>query len=251
MSRHVIMAEPVVVYSCVTRGYDHVAPAPASSHTTFLLFHDGSIDVPEGWQGVPLQVPGIDGIHLNRYAKMCPHRLNLPTTRSLYIDGNIACKQDPSDLVSKVLANARFAAFAHPTRDCAYDELREALRLGFIAPSKAWAHRRLFDRMGLPRHVGLMEAGILFRHHDDRKVQQLGDAWWDLWQVHRLLRDQPLLMAAAHASKTKLTGLGPNPIHTDQHPTFKIVKHSNPRTRQSRLPNRLAAELMLYRLWAR
>lgn len=242
------LEEAPVVYSCVTGGYDAVVSAP-DSRCAFVLFHDGSVEIPAGWRGVKLDVPGVRGIHLNRYAKMLPHRLGLPSSRSLYVDGNIVLKRDPFDAIVDTLARTSFAAFGHPARDCAYVELREALRLGFIGPVKAWSHRRLFDRIGLPRRAGLMEAGILMRRHDDEAARRLDEAWWSLWQ-RGLLRDQALLMAAAHRCGVRPASLGPNPIRANTHPVFGIVQHRARRTRQARLPNRLAAELMLYRLWA-
>lgn len=240
--------EVPVVYSCVTDGYDAVAPAPAS-RCAFILFHDGSVEVPAGWKGVTLAVANLRGIHLNRYAKMMPHRLGLPSSRSLYVDGNIVFKHDPCKTIVDALEHNRFAAFGHPARDCAYVELREALRLGFIGPLKAWSHRRLFNRIGLPRRAGLIEANVLMRRHDDEGTRRLDEAWWSLWQ-RGLLRDQPLLMAAAQQCGVHPQSLGPTPIRAGTHPVFGIAPHRTKRTRQARIPNRLAAELSLFRLWA-
>lgn len=237
-----------VVYSCVTHGYDAVAPAPVS-RCRFILFHDGTVTVPAGWQGVALQVPGIHGVHLNRYAKMLPHRLPFEAERSLYIDGNVTLRGDPGHEIARVLNAHDFGAYAHPARRCAYDELRELLRLGFAHPAAAWRHRRFFDSIGLPRGAGLMEAGILFRRHKEERVKLLDETWWQFWQ-HGLMRDQPLLQAASHASGVAPMDLGRNPVRDERSPLFSLAAHATRRTRQARLPNRLLSELLLYRLWA-
>jgi hypothetical protein len=238
----------VVVYSCVTGGYDVVAAAPTSRYR-HLLFHDGTVRVPENWHGIRLEVPGVTGIHLNRWAKMLPHRLGLDAERSLYIDGNIVLRRDPADTIDDVLAGAAFAGFSHPQRDCAYVELREAMRLGFVHPMRAFVHRNRFRRLGLPRHAGLVEASLLFRRHSDARVIELDEAWWRWWQ-RGLLRDQPLLMAAAHETRIRPSLLERNPVHGGDHPVFGIAKHRTKRTRHGRMPYRIGAELMLYRLWA-
>jgi len=239
-----------VVYSCVTRGYDAVKPVPPDWGCDFVLFHDGTVAVPSGWQGHQIRLHGLDGIDQNRYAKMLPHRL-LPNHRlSLYVDGNIIFKQDPRPRIQSVLASTGFAAYSHPTRNCAYQEIREALRLGFIGPHRAWKQHHVFTSMELARGTGLFEANILFRRHHDQATTELGERWWSLWQGG-LRRDQPLLVAAAQSSSVPIFSLGPSDFHDASSQWFAIEPHRRVRTRLRRLPQRLAAELMLYRWWLR
>jgi len=236
-----------VVYTCVARGYDRVAPVRPEWSCRFVMFHDGTVEVPAGWEGRKLMVDGVHGIHLNRYAKMLPHRLKLETSQSLYVDGNIVLNRDPGPKITSLLSKSAFAAYAHPSRDCAYDELREALRLGFIWPLGAWHHARLFRRTGLPRRAGLIEANVLFRRHNDPAIERLGEAWWRLWQ-EGLGRDQPLLAAALQSQGMTAHIVGKN-MRADPDGALSVVQHARLRTRAERLPRRLAAELMLFRKW--
>jgi hypothetical protein len=238
---------PPVVYTCVTNGYDRVAAVPGDWGCRFVMFHDGSVEVPSGWEGRLLQVAGVTGIHLNRYAKMLPHRLALPGAQSLYIDGNVLLARDPGEKIADVLAQHAFAAYAHPDRDCAYEELREALRLGFVWPAAAWRYARQFRRAGLPRHAGLIEANVLFRRHGDAAVVKLGETWWRYWQGG-LGRDQSLLTAAMHAVGLKAAILG-HDLRTDSEGVLSVAPHAKQRTRGGRLGQRVSAELMLYRAW--
>lgn len=237
-----------VVYSCVTAGYDTVAPVPAEWDCDFVLFHDGTVQVPSGWRGEQLVVDGLVGADLNRYAKMLPHRLNLPSDQSMYVDGNVVFKLDPSIRISSVLEKIQFGAYPHPTRNCPYAEIRETLRLGFIGPGAAWKQVKAFRKAGLPRNLGLFEAGVLFRRHNDSSTAALGEAWWQLWQCG-LRRDQPLFTAAAWQSGVKVSALGVNDIHSDSNDLLGIASHAKVRLRLDRLPHRIAAEVALYRLW--
>lgn len=194
-----------------------------------------------------LAVGGVRGVHLNRYAKMLPHRLDLGSAQSLYMDGNVVLHRDPRQKIESLLSHSAFAAYAHPTRDCAYDELREALRLGFIWPAGVWRHARMFRRAGLPRHAGLIEANVLFRWHDDPRIKKLDEAWWRLWQGG-LGRDQPLLAATLHSHGLQAHIVGIN-VRADPDGVLGVVPHARLRTRAERLPRRLAAELMFYRGW--
>lgn len=239
-----------IVYSCVTRGYDAVKPVPADWDCDFVLFHDGTVEVPSGWQGRHIGVHGLHGIDLNRYAKMLPHHLLPDHELSLYVDGNINLKQDPRSRIESLLATDSFCAYSHPTRNCAYQEIREALRLGFVGPHRAWRQRRVFASMSLPRESGLFEAGILFRRHHKPAIVELDERWWSLWQGG-LRRDQPILAAAAQNSSVPVRSLGPSDFHSNASPWFGIEPHRQARTRLKRLPQRLAAELTLYRWWLR
>ena len=131
------MTKSAVCYTCVTNGYDAVEPVSPGWSTHFIMFHDNSVQVPEGWHGVNLSVPGVSGIDLNRYAKMLPHRMGLPASRSLYVDGNIFFRADPAQRIHDALANHPFAAMAHPAQDCAYSDIERTLKLGFVWPRPA------------------------------------------------------------------------------------------------------------------
>ncbi|WP_162910270.1 glycosyltransferase domain-containing protein [Azohydromonas sediminis] len=240
------MTEPVV-YTCVTAGYDKVAPVSAAWQCRFVLFHDGSVEIPAGWEGRRLNVAGLRGASLNRYAKMLPHRLGLQGELSLYVDGNVFFKRDPAERIRSVLAEAKMAAFRHPQRDCAYAELRENLRLGFIGPGQAWRHVRKFRHGKLPRKGGLFEANVLFRRHTDPQVVALDELWWSLWQ-DGLGRDQPLLSAALWATGMNVSAVGPD-VRADASGVLGVRPHAVRRTRLQRLPKRLAAEIALYRWW--
>lgn len=236
-----------VVYTCVTGGYDVVAPVHTEWKCDFRLFHDGSVEVPTGWRGQLLSVDGLTGADLNRYAKMLPHRLGLAAEESMYVDGNVRFKRDPSERISSVLAESAFAAFAHPRRDCAYAEIRETLRLGFVGPRSAWRLVNKFREARMPRRYGLFEAGVLYRRHNEPNVKALGEMWWQLWR-QGLGRDQPLLTAALWKTGLTIHTLGSD-LRADPSGTTEIAAHARGRSRIERLPNRLAAELALYRLW--
>lgn len=244
------MSESPVCYTCVTNGYDIVQPVSADWKTRFILFHDGTVKVPDGWHGISLSISGVTGIDLNRYVKMLPHRLNLPGSRSMYIDGNMFFRKDPTDWIADVLSQHRFAAMAHPEQDCAYTDIERTLRLGFVWPQPARRAVRLLQESGVPAHAGLFECGILFRRHDDKSVIALCDAWWRAWQLG-YRRDQALMIAAAFQTGIMPASLGPNDVRDPDNPLMGMRQHHTHRPRRERLPRRLASEALLYRLWVR
>lgn len=248
------MTEPTVCYTCVTNGYDAVAPVPPEWKSRFILFHDNSVAVPEGWEGRGLSIPGVTGVSLNRYVKMLPHRLGLPATRSMYIDGNMFFRQDPADRIDAVLSQHPIAAMAHPEQDCAYADIERTLRLGFVWPLAARKAIALLRKNDVPAHAGLFECGILYRRHDDPAVITLCEAWWQAWQLG-YHRDQALMIAAAFETGIMPVSLGRNDVRDPGNPLMGMRQHKTNRAtnrgRWERLRRRLASETLLYRRWAR
>lgn len=236
-----------IVYTCVTNGYDAPRPVSTSESCEFVLLHDGSVHVPDGWRGRRLHVPDVNGSDLNRFAKMLPHRVFPESELTLYVDGNFYFKADPAELVGKLAAEHEFAAFSHPDRCCPYDEIRQLLRLGFVGPIDAARQLAVFRKLQVPRKVPLFEAGVLFRRHTDR-VRMLCEQWWTWWQ-RGPKRDQPSLAALNWLMGGVIQSLGKNDVHAGTNPWLGIDAHSRRRSRIERLPNRLASELMLFRLW--
>lgn len=241
---------PMVCYSCVTNGYDAVSPVDPNWKTRFILFHDNTINVPEGWEGVPLEVAGLSGISLNRYAKMLPHRLALPSDSSLYVDGNIVFHADPEAVLKDLSASYSFGAMPHPERRCAYADVARTLELGFVWPIPGLRAVRRLREHGVPGDIGLFECNILYRRHNEPDVAALGEAWWRAWQIG-YPRDQALLIAAAHETGFMPQPLGLPPLRSERNTLMGLIPHAVPRSRAERLPRRLASELMLFRQWAR
>jgi hypothetical protein len=239
---------PPVVYSCVTGGYDAVAPVDPHWSTRFILFHDGSADVPAGWEGRIIKVPGLSGTSLNRYAKILPHRLELGADRSLYVDGNIFFRRDPAAAIDEILDRQGFAALDHPEIGCPYREIRRAVTLGFVWPGRAFRVRHRLRRLGVRPASGLFECNVLFRRQEDREVIALDEEWWRQWRGG-YGRDQPLLVAAAAQTGLEVASLGTNRIRAGEHPVFGITMHARPQPKWKRLIRRLAAEAALFRLW--
>jgi hypothetical protein len=237
-----------VIYTCITRGYDELAPVDPDWDCDFIAFHDGTIEVPEGWTGRHLRSEGLAGVDLNRFAKMLPHRLDLPSERSLYVDGNILFKVDPRPEIDRLLQGSLIAARVHPERDCLYSEMRHALEIGFMSPLAAWRLCRQFRSWGVPQKAGLFEANLLYRQHEHPAVRALDEAWWSLWR-QGLRRDQPLLVAASWQAGLSVTPITTNDVHDPNNPMMGIIKHRKPRDFPARLRYRALAELCLFRAW--
>lgn len=173
----------VVIYTAMAGGYDTLLPQVAQDiDVEWHAFTDG-LDVPAPW--TPIRYHGRGHPRMVAKAPKCqPHRyLPATTTVSIWIDANMAVTS-PS-FARDVIGHIRdgWALWAHPDRDCIYDE---AIASVVLAPAK-YAHLdpscaeqvdqyRLEDH---PAHGGLYAAGMLARQHDRVDVDVIGDEWLD------------------------------------------------------------------------
>lgn len=234
------------VYTCVTNKYDKVSPVDPNWNCYFILFHDGTIDVPTGWRGVEIRINGLSGKNLNRYAKMNPHRLGLPSNYSLYVDGNVQIKQDPSRFVQNILNEADFSAPRHPEFSNITDEIRRALTLGYAWPTAAI--RVLHQLNGLDKNVlrDVFECNILMRRHAEPRVVDVNEQWWSLWKGG-YGRDQPLLILASAQNEFTIHPANIR-ARTEHDRLFQVTRHLEGFDRK-RLIRRLLSELLIYRAW--
>ncbi len=174
------MSGELVVYTCITRGYDELRPvrAPEAS-VRYVCFTDGHVTPASGWEMRPLPERFTHPAVANRYAKMHPHLLFPDDELSLYVDGNIEFGAGVRALAEEGLREHDIAVYSHPFRDCPYAESMECAAIGH---DWFWQFRRQIRRYlaaGLPVKRGLFECNILFRRHHVPAVVTQMEAWWD------------------------------------------------------------------------
>lgn len=146
---------------------------------------------------------------------------------SLYIDGSFGLKREAyRPLVEGWLAKHDLAAFKHPWRDCAYDEIDECARLKKITPEQAERARSHLMLEGFPRHYGLWALGIIARRsHLNATQDYVMPAVFKL--VQEMPRDQvwfPYVMWKIKGSRERIHTVDAN-IYTN--PWFTFRRHGS------------------------
>jgi hypothetical protein len=110
--------------------------------------------------------------------KFFPHRF-LPHHRiTVWIDGSHTPVKPIVPLAHSALHTETIALFAHPERDCLFDEAEACIAAGREDPDKLKQQVDVYKKAGMPKHHGLARGGIIFR----RKVSALNKTmqlWWD------------------------------------------------------------------------
>lgn len=174
------MREELVVYTCITRGYDELRPVRAPEPgVRYVCFSDGGVMPAQGWEMRPLPESFADAARANRYAKMHPHLLFPGHELSIYVDGNIEFGAGVRALAEQALREHDIAVYSHPFRDCLYAESMECAAIGHDWMWKFGRQMRRYLAAGLPIQHGLFECNILFRRHHVPAVVAQMEAWWD------------------------------------------------------------------------
>lgn len=166
------------ILTAIYGGYDDLKPAlpQEGMDVEWVLVTDdpGILDGHLGWRVVHERRPGM---HPNRAAKHPKFRpweyTDAPA--SVWVDGS--CRVFAPWFAAQALSYADpIAQFAHPDRDCIYDEAREALTVAKYAGEPVSEQAACYMAAGHPEHWGLWAATVIARQHTPA-VRSLGEAW--------------------------------------------------------------------------
>jgi hypothetical protein len=235
----------LLIYTCIAGNYDELpAPLFESADIDFVCLSDAAVSVPSPWILQRLPAMPLSAPELNRYAKMHPHLLFPQHEVSLYVDGNIQVIADPRPMVASALTTRDLSLYAHPFRDCAYQESEECAAIGYAWSGTIRRQMRGYAAEGFPRGHGLHEAGVIVRRHASPGVQRLMAAWWAAYRSG-VRRDQISLPFLAWKLGVPIGNLGPSdPRFTQRY--FRLREgHRRP------VPSRILMRGRLNRLWDR
>jgi alkaline ceramidase TOD1/glycosyltransferase MUCI70-like protein len=167
----------VAIYTSAFGAFDELLPqAEQDVDVEWIAFTDQL--VPEPWQ----RMPAVEHFpHPRMSAKWykCLPTVELPHRFTIWIDANTEVTSPAFAREALASLNDGIAVFAHPHRDCIYDEAEASVRL---APAK-YAHLPIREQVahyrsqGHPEHVGLYACGTVARDRSMPGIGALGRAW--------------------------------------------------------------------------
>jgi lipopolysaccharide biosynthesis glycosyltransferase len=187
-----------IVYTAIYGKRDHLQdPLVVPPDVDFVCFTDDPTLKSRIWK-IKVEAPDSHmAVRSAKIFKVFPHKYFPEYERSLWVDGNILIRGDVNEFLDTVLAEAPFAAFdhmgGHDKRDCAYDEAEALLEGKKIGRYQNLSAEMIQKQMagyraeGFPAHNGLISSMIIARRHNDPKVTETMQAWWNEMQklTHR------------------------------------------------------------------
>jgi hypothetical protein len=225
------MLPKVIVYSCVTAGYDDItqtllssAPTP-EENVTFVLFTDNP---PVGDTGVwglrPLTWNhAICPRRSARYHKCMTHKVLPEHDYSVWVDGSQIFKGIKvwEDLLRpQVDAKCDLATFKHPLRQCVYQEEKacERHRKDNVVVMRDQMLR--YKAAGYPVYHGMVETACVIRANTSA-IHAFNSAWWSEISSDSF-RDQ---LSFNYTCWTLQQEYGQIPGHREKSPFFNFVSH--------------------------
>ncbi len=176
----------IIVYTCVTGGYDELPDVTADSERIrFVCFLEGTKrGGASGWEIRPSAAPPrlTSGHDVNRYHKLFAHRV-LPEARySIYLDGNIRYLGEYGELVRRIRdEEAAFGAFRHPDRRSLAEEVMACERLGKLDAfdlGRVDEQLALYAAEGLDPSLPITANYLIVRDHAHPALPTMSALWW-------------------------------------------------------------------------
>jgi hypothetical protein len=178
-----------VVYTAVFGAYDDISDVSADWDCDFICITDCHTLRARGWTQICIDSFDAEPAILNRYYKILAHRFLSRYKYSLYVDGHVVIKKDPSMLFDKYLTDFAIALPYHPERNCSYDEAQYCVETGLVTKADVEKQFSEYFSDGFQKHSGLTENGIILRDHNNSIIVSLMEAWWREYFL-KLKRDQ-------------------------------------------------------------
>ena len=199
-----------IVYTCITgayekKNYGHVL----DNSIKYICFSDDESFVPKGWEFRPIK--GLESFNYkdtNRYIKMHPHKYFSNYKMSIYIDYNILIKRNLKNLFLKTQKSQGIVfMYDHPYRKCSYEEIKKVVSNGLAPFNKGMKQYSKYKNIYFPGNLGLFEANIIIRKHNQKKSLKLMEYWWNEYKDSSK-RDQTSLLYSSLQTGVKITSLG-------------------------------------------
>ncbi len=198
---------PTIIYTIITGNYDAIKqPLVVEEGVKYVLFTNNPeikdagvwkvVQIPsEEWPG---RTARENNILLSRKVKMLPHKyLPEECELSIYVDADMLIKESLTELLNDLHENTLFAACRHSYCASVKEEINDLKAKGKVDALQIENQWQRYVEWGFEDNLGISENGLLIRRHNDARVAQLMELWWEEYQ-NGCLRDQVSLMPCMH-----------------------------------------------------
>ena len=88
----------MIIYTCITNGYDVPEGHYIDPDVRYVLLHDGSVSVPDGWEGIDVRetFKCDEPVRQSYYPKINPHKFFDKGEDTVWLDGGCLLYTSPS-----------------------------------------------------------------------------------------------------------------------------------------------------------
>lgn len=175
----------VVVYTCITGGYDNILePTNVTSGVDYICFTDNLSMKSKTWKmrPIPDELLKYSKVKQQRGVKILAHKYLKDYDISVWVDGAVIVRGNINDYL-KTLDFKQYSVFVpeHPSRKCIYAEKEACVKLKKIKGDEIELTNRQMERYkkeGFPTNFGLVQTNVMIRRHNDPYSVDLMEKWW-------------------------------------------------------------------------
>jgi len=177
----------IVFYTAIFGNYDSLKEPPKKllKNCDFICFTDNLNIKSNRYKIIYCKKDKNLGDHMqSRIYKILPYKyIPLQYKYSIWIDGHIKLKKfNIFKLIKKHLKKTKWLVFVHPQRNCIYEEALVCVKLKKDKKENINRQVSRYKKEGYPKNNGLVANGFILREHNDKKVIEVCDAWWEEMQ---------------------------------------------------------------------
>ncbi len=172
----------VVVYTAIIGGKDNlIVPEYIVKEWDYVCFSDMEIPGEHIFEIRRPDYLDADPRRTARFLKTHPHLYFQEYVCAVWLDSSILIRGPHLEtMVNRCLEqDILFMCNPHPNRDCLFEELAKCIHLMKDDHRVMKSQVKRYKREGYPKQNGMLETGILIRRHNDHRVIDLDNDWWN------------------------------------------------------------------------
>ena len=132
----------MIIYTCITNGYDEIPDHYYDSDVQYVCFTDGTVEKKGPWEFRDILVDNKCPRRLSSHPKINPHLYFPIGSKTTWIDGCYVMTEKFVERSKENLENNNFTIMRHPNRYSYLDEVLE----GFMASMNTWEDQILITQ---------------------------------------------------------------------------------------------------------
>jgi hypothetical protein len=208
-----------VIYTCITGQYDDLQQHTFINYDyDYVCFTDNErllkLEEYGIWKICHIKYTKLDSQKNSRWHKTHPHILFPEYNKSIWIDGNINIITGYLFDLIETESKYPIKIQVHPSRNCIYSEIEAVLECKKDIKEVTDKVMKLLKEDGFPEEYGLNDTSIIYREHNDKKIIEIMELWWDMIERYSR-RDQLSLSYILWENVIKPSDIGiPNQRNT-------------------------------------
>ena len=195
------------IYTVITGNYDTIKqPLVLTPGADYFLFTN-NLTIKDAGVWKVVHIPSLNigsrsekenNILLSRKVKMLAHEyLPKGVDVSIYVDADMLIKRPLTEILGSLKGHTLMAACRHSYCASIREEVNDLINKGMVDAKQVEAQWKQYVEWGFKDDLGISENGILIRKHNNARVIELMELWWNEYQ-QGCLRDQVSLMPCMH-----------------------------------------------------